>query len=237
MAAAAREVLIDLAAERGKVDRDDARRSRTARVVGPGSRPSFDFGELTKGEALMRLVDERAPTTAAARLDRWPARPSPKVDGRAFVTGTHRYASDMKRPGMLFGKVLRPPSFEAHARDRADAGRRGDARRHRSSTTATSSASPRRPSRPPSTRLGCPSRPSGRRRAQPFCRGPVPIPEGPSRRPRAEAAVGGGRRAGLGAGRAAGGRPDGWRRRTRSPTSPTPRWSRGPPSRSGTTAS
>src|SRR5262249_26652120 len=37
----------------------------------------------------------------------------PKVDGRAIVTGSHKYASDVSRPGMLFGKVLRPPSFKA----------------------------------------------------------------------------------------------------------------------------
>jgi isoquinoline 1-oxidoreductase len=35
------------------------------------------------------------------------------VDGHAFVTGRHRYTSDVKRPGMLSGKVLRPPSFGA----------------------------------------------------------------------------------------------------------------------------
>ena len=31
----------------------------------------------------------------------------------AFVTGTHRYASDTRRDGMLFGKVLRPPAHGA----------------------------------------------------------------------------------------------------------------------------
>ena len=36
-----------------------------------------------------------------------------KVDGKAFVTGAHGYASDVKRPGMLRGLVLRPPSFKA----------------------------------------------------------------------------------------------------------------------------
>jgi isoquinoline 1-oxidoreductase len=35
------------------------------------------------------------------------------VDGRALVTGAHRYASDVKRPEMLCGKILRPPSFGA----------------------------------------------------------------------------------------------------------------------------
>ena len=38
---------------------------------------------------------------------------APKVDGRAFVTGKHRYPSDQKLPDMLYGKVLRPPSFGA----------------------------------------------------------------------------------------------------------------------------
>jgi isoquinoline 1-oxidoreductase len=35
------------------------------------------------------------------------------VNGRDFVTGKHKYASDVKLPGMLHGKVLRPSVFEA----------------------------------------------------------------------------------------------------------------------------
>ena len=37
----------------------------------------------------------------------------PKVNGREIVTGAHKYTYDMKRPGMLYGKVLYPPSFGA----------------------------------------------------------------------------------------------------------------------------
>ena len=60
----------------------------------------------------MRVVGEDAPTTPA---DKWTTAGTSvaKVDGRAFVTGATRYASDVKRPGMLVGKVLRPPSFKA----------------------------------------------------------------------------------------------------------------------------
>ncbi|MEI4884329.1 hypothetical protein, partial [Klebsiella pneumoniae] len=36
-----------------------------------------------------------------------------KVDGRAFVTGRHQYTPDLRPEGMLYGKVLRPPSFGA----------------------------------------------------------------------------------------------------------------------------
>jgi isoquinoline 1-oxidoreductase len=111
VAAAAREVLLDLAAAKGRSDRASLTVA-DGRVVGPRSRPSFDFGELTRGERIMRLVDEKAPTTSAKA---WTVAgtSAPKVDGRAIVTGAHRYASDVARPQMLFGKVLRPPGFKA----------------------------------------------------------------------------------------------------------------------------
>ncbi len=115
VAAAAREALLDLAARRGRINRDTLTVA-DGRVAGPAGRPSFTFGELTGGERMVRLIDERAPTTEAAR---WAVAGTsvPKVDGRALVTGAHRYASDVKRPNMLFGKVLRPPSFGARLTD------------------------------------------------------------------------------------------------------------------------
>src|SRR5207237_8747920 len=36
-----------------------------------------------------------------------------KVDAKNFVTGKHRYTSDIKREGMLYGKVVRPATFNA----------------------------------------------------------------------------------------------------------------------------
>ena len=33
--------------------------------------------------------------------------------GALFVTGKHPYVSDMNLPGMLYGKVLRAPSYQA----------------------------------------------------------------------------------------------------------------------------
>jgi nicotinate dehydrogenase subunit B len=111
VAAAAREELIGLAAEQGKVDRATLA-VKDGKVVGPDGKPSYDFSELTKDKKLMRVVGPDAPTTPA---DKWTTAGASvaKVDGRAFVTGRHEYASDVKRPGMLVGKVLRPPSFKA----------------------------------------------------------------------------------------------------------------------------
>ncbi len=111
VAAAAREALINLAAEQAKLDRSSLTIT-DGKVVGPQSKPSFEFGELTKGKKLVKVVASDVRTTPA---DKWTVTGTsvPKVDGRDFVTGGHRYASDIQRPGMLFGKVLRPPSFKA----------------------------------------------------------------------------------------------------------------------------
>jgi isoquinoline 1-oxidoreductase len=111
VAAAAREVLLDLAAEQGRVPRETLTIA-FGKVVSPRPGPTFDFGQLTKGKKLMKVIGDKEPTTPA---EKWTVAgtSAPKADGRAFVTGKHEYASDIKRPGMVFGKVLRPPSFKA----------------------------------------------------------------------------------------------------------------------------
>lgn len=42
--------------------------------------------------------------------------PHYRTDGRAIVTGQHRFPSDIRRTGMLHGAVLRPPSYGATLR-------------------------------------------------------------------------------------------------------------------------
>jgi isoquinoline 1-oxidoreductase len=111
VAAAAREVLLDLATEKGSVERGTLT-VKDGKVEGPSAKPSFTFGQLTKGEKLMKVIDDKIATAAA---DKWTVAGTavPKVAGREFVTGGHKYASDVKRPGMLRGRVLRPPAFKA----------------------------------------------------------------------------------------------------------------------------
>jgi isoquinoline 1-oxidoreductase len=106
-AAAAREVLIDLAAEVLKTDRRELNVAE-GKVWRKGSFVSLDFGQLTRGRKLAGTVGEN-PVTPASE---WQigGKSSPKVGGRAFVTGGHRYTSDLKIAGMLYGKVLRPPA-------------------------------------------------------------------------------------------------------------------------------
>ncbi|HEY2908635.1 MAG TPA: molybdopterin cofactor-binding domain-containing protein [Gemmataceae bacterium] len=109
-AAAARAVLIELAAEKSKL-KPVSFTVADGKVSGPQGQPTYTFGELTRGQKLMKVIAAGVPTASA---NKWTVAGTsvPKVDGRAFVTGSHRYASDTHRPGMLFGKVLRPPAFQ-----------------------------------------------------------------------------------------------------------------------------
>jgi isoquinoline 1-oxidoreductase len=111
VAAAARELLLDIAAEKSKCDRSSLVVAN-GKVTGPHSTPEYTFGALTEGKKLVKLIGDNVPTTPA---DRWKVAGTslPKVDGRAFVTGGHAYASDVIRPEMLHGKILRPAAFKA----------------------------------------------------------------------------------------------------------------------------
>jgi nicotinate dehydrogenase subunit B len=111
VAAAARELLLDLAAEQAHVERPSLVLA-DGKVIHAPSKRSFTFGELTKGKKLTKTVRADLPVTPAAE---WKVAGTsvPKVDGRAFVTGEHHYATDVHLPGMLHGKVLRPAAFNA----------------------------------------------------------------------------------------------------------------------------
>jgi len=108
-AAAAREMLIDLAAQKWAVDRASIMVA-DGRVTA-GSRSAV-FGELTEGQKLTRTIPASVALAAPAE---WKVAGTsvPKINGRDIVTGAHKYAFDMKRPGMLYAKVLYPPSFGA----------------------------------------------------------------------------------------------------------------------------
>jgi len=111
VSAVARETLIDLAAQRWHVDRSSLV-AENGKVADPRSKQSISYGELTKGKELVKLASDD-PAVELPKDWKIAGTPTPKVDGRAFVTGKHNYTSDLARPGMLHGKVLRPSAFRA----------------------------------------------------------------------------------------------------------------------------
>jgi isoquinoline 1-oxidoreductase len=109
VAAAARSVLVDRAAAQWNVARDVVT-VKEGRIAAGGR--SMSFGELMKGAPLVATVDEKTATEPPARWSVAGA-PVPKINGRDFVTGRHRYTSDIRRDGMLHGKIVRPPAYGA----------------------------------------------------------------------------------------------------------------------------
>jgi len=108
-AAAAREMLLDLAAQKWSVDR--ASLTIADGKVSAGGR-SAGFGELAHGEKWTRSIPSSVPL-AEATAWKVAGKSLPKVNGRDMVTGAHKYSYDLKRPGMLHAKVLYPPQFGA----------------------------------------------------------------------------------------------------------------------------
>jgi nicotinate dehydrogenase subunit B len=108
-AAAAREMLLDLAAQKWSVERTTL--GIADGKVSAGGR-SAGFGELARGEKWMRTIPASVPLAQAAEW-KVAGKSLPKVNGRDIVTGAHKYSYDLKRPGMLHAKVLYPPQFGA----------------------------------------------------------------------------------------------------------------------------
>jgi isoquinoline 1-oxidoreductase len=108
-AASAREMLLDLAAQKWSADRA-ALTLRDGKIVN-GSH-SATFGELTHGEKLARAIPSNVALVPASD---WKVAGTSlsKVNGQDIVTGAHKYCYDMKRPGMMWAKVLYPPQFGA----------------------------------------------------------------------------------------------------------------------------
>lgn len=111
VASVARETLIEMAAKRWGVPASGLSASGGA-VRNPSNGRRLEYAALAQGQELAKTLMESDPleppadwTVAGASL--------PKINGVEFVTGRHEYTPDIKRPGMMYGKVLRPPSFGA----------------------------------------------------------------------------------------------------------------------------
>ena len=111
VAAAARDTLIVLAADQWQVDRKRLT-AADGKIRDSESKRTVEYGALVKGKQLTEALPAEDPLIPAAQW-KVAGQPLPKVDGRDFVTGKHRYPSDQKLPDMLYGKVLRPSFFGA----------------------------------------------------------------------------------------------------------------------------
>ena len=111
VAAAARTYLLEKAAEQWKVPvvKLVAANGKISQV---GTERSLRYAELVREDLWVGKIpsDEKVTSPVDWKLA---GTPMEKVNARSFVTGAHQYSTDLRPQGMLYGKILRPPSFGA----------------------------------------------------------------------------------------------------------------------------
>jgi isoquinoline 1-oxidoreductase len=114
-AAAARELLVELACGHWGVQTDGA-------AVNEGVITHSSGKSITLAALVAAISDVNSALSQAERgdadltpPDAWKTlgHSAVKTDARAMATGAHKFPSDIKRPGMVYGKILRPPSYGA----------------------------------------------------------------------------------------------------------------------------
>ena len=112
-AAQARELLIDAAAKRFGVAADQLRTENGA-IASPGGR-RYRYDELIT-DGLLHVTAQPQSKLKDPRNYSVIGRPLQRVDIPAKVTGEIAYVQDLRLPGMVHARVVRPPSYGARLR-------------------------------------------------------------------------------------------------------------------------
>ncbi|MHC4558948.1 MAG: xanthine dehydrogenase family protein molybdopterin-binding subunit [Planctomycetota bacterium] len=114
-AATARELLTHLAAKKWKVD-DSALEVRDGTITHRKTKNTITYADLAKSKDVAEAFKQAIPADVTVTpLSQWKVlgKSVPRPNSRDIVTGEHHYPSDIMRPNMLYGKILRPPSYRA----------------------------------------------------------------------------------------------------------------------------
>jgi isoquinoline 1-oxidoreductase len=114
-AAAVRQMLVEAVAKKWEVDAG-AVDVRDGKIAQPSSNRSQTYAAAAKDEAVaMELSKPAAAKTDVTPVSKWTTLGTEQKApaARDKVLGRHAYPSDLHRPGMLYGRVLRPAKYRA----------------------------------------------------------------------------------------------------------------------------
>ncbi len=113
--AAAREELISMAAAQWNSD-SSAMIAQGGFITDPATKKKLSYGQLTAGKQLLIPISDKTKLTpvSSGKLIGTSVK---KVNIKSFLTGDHKYVSDIKVDGMLYGKILRPPAYKSELMD------------------------------------------------------------------------------------------------------------------------
>jgi isoquinoline 1-oxidoreductase len=109
-AAEARAVLIELAAEQLQVPKGQVK-TKAGVVYDQTGQKKVSYAKLAKGQKILRHVKGAAPK--AQSEDTLIGKNVLREDASAKVTGQAKYAGDIRVPGLLHARILRPPAHDA----------------------------------------------------------------------------------------------------------------------------
>jgi isoquinoline 1-oxidoreductase len=110
--AAARAVLLELAAEAWQVPVTQLTVAAGVVTDTKDLSRKITYGQLTKGKRIDRQVTVPPPLKQPAEF-KLVGKPLLRRDARDKVTGKAQYAGDIRLPGMLYASILRPPAHGA----------------------------------------------------------------------------------------------------------------------------
>lgn len=110
-AAQAKAALKQLGAEKLGVSVSEVSTADGAVFVKADPSKRVTYAELTQGQAIMRTVSGASPDPQSEYTI--VGKPTPRLDAVAKVTGRAQFAGDIRLPGMLYARILRPPSLRA----------------------------------------------------------------------------------------------------------------------------
>jgi isoquinoline 1-oxidoreductase len=114
-AAQARLVLTDLGARRLGVPRSALAVEHGVVYLKADRSRHVSYGELARGQQITHTVSEKAVLRTAREFTVMGRSPK-RLDGREKVTGAAKYAGDIRLPGLLYARILRPPAHGAAPR-------------------------------------------------------------------------------------------------------------------------
>ena len=114
-AAEAREVLLTLASEHLGAPKNQVKVVDGVVFVDTDRSQRVTYAELVRGRQITRVVEEEAVLKAAGEFTVM-GKSFMRLDAIEKVTGEAAFAGDIRLPGMLYARVLRPPSHDATLR-------------------------------------------------------------------------------------------------------------------------
>jgi isoquinoline 1-oxidoreductase len=114
-AATARELLTRLAAKSWQVE-PSGLRVKDGIITNPITGSKLSYGDLAKTQDVGSAFRESIRSDVVlTEVSNWESlgESIPNPNARGLVRGSHRFPSDVIRPEMLYGKILRPPAFGA----------------------------------------------------------------------------------------------------------------------------